>query len=292
MADRSRKLIYALGAVAGFLCATAYVLYAVFTSSSSTAAIGLLFVPVYGVLAAVIGWALVYIGFSFADVIAGRQSWRSGHMLTASVLLAITLFVASVLLLLRNTLAVAHDPRATPEMLTEISRSWMPFGRRYLDVALLKNKATPAPVLEIAVGDWQDNHRVSLAGAHPNAPLAMLEKIAAGPLSYDRVAGLAGNSRLTPAMAQRLENVNRGLFPGDVEYKLYQTMVLAALARNPATPQEIFDRLAAMPAPEYFLSVAVIYAERASCAQIARAGRGDNETLRRTAESQLRRRGC
>lgn len=71
--NRSSKLIYALGAVAGFLCATAYVLYAVFTSTNSTAAIGLLFVPVYGVLAAVIGWAAVYIGFSFADAIAGRQ---------------------------------------------------------------------------------------------------------------------------------------------------------------------------------------------------------------------------
>lgn len=53
--NRSRKLIYALGAVAGFLCVTAWVLYAVFTSTSSTAAIGLLFVPVYGVLAAMIG---------------------------------------------------------------------------------------------------------------------------------------------------------------------------------------------------------------------------------------------
>jgi hypothetical protein len=292
MADRGRKLIYALGAVAGFFCATAYVLYAVFASSSSTAAIGLLFLPVYGMLAAVIGWALVYIGFSFADVIAGRQSWRSGHVLTASVLLATALLVTSVLLLLRNTLSVVKDPRATPEMLTEISQSWMPFGRRYLDVALLKNKATPAPVLETAVGDWQDNHRVSLAGAHPHAPMVMLEKIAAGPLSYDRVAGLAGNPRLTLAMAQRLANVSRGDFPGEVEYKLYQSVVLAALARNPAIPQEIFDRLAAMPAPEYFLSVAVIYADRSTCTQIARAGEGGNETLRNTAQSQLRKRGC
>lgn len=291
-AKRSRKLGYALGALAGFLCGTAWVLYEVFSSTSSTAAIGLLFVPVYGLLAAVIGWAMVYIGFSLADAMAGRQSWRSGHVLAASVLLAIALLVISILLLLRNTLMVANDPQATPEMLTEISQSWMPFGRRYLDVALLKNRATPAPVLEVAVGDWQDNHRISLAGAHPNAPMAMLEKIAAGPLSYDRVGGLARNPRLTPAMALRLENVNRGLFPGDIEYKLYQTVVLAGLAGNPATPQEIFDRLAAMPAPEYFLSVAVIYAERASCAQIARAGQGGNDTLYRTAQSQLRRRGC
>ncbi|MBY0269953.1 MAG: hypothetical protein K2X06_08805 [Burkholderiales bacterium] len=290
--NRSRKLIYALGAVAGFLCATAYVLYAVFTSTSSTAAIGLLFVPVYGLLAAVIGWAVVYVGFSFADAITGRQSWRSGHLLAASMLLAIALLVISALLLLRDALAVARNPRATSEMLIEISQSWLPLGRRDVDVALLKNPAAPAVLLTAVVDAGDDNTLVSLAGAHANTPLASLEKIAAGPLSYDRVAGLAGNPRLTPAMARRLANVNRGLFPGDVEYRLYQTYVLAALARNPATPQDVFDRLAAREAPEYFLSVAVIYAPRASCAQIARAGQSGSEVLYSTAQSQLKKRGC
>ena len=288
----SRKLIYALGAVASFLCATAYVLYAVFTSTSSTAAIGLLFVPVYGVLAAVIGWAVVYIGFSFADAIAGRRSWRSGHVLGASVLLAMALLVVSGLLLFRNALAVAGDPLATPEMLVELSQSWLPLGRRDVDEALLKNPATPASVLTAVVDDERDHYLVSLAGAHPHTPMTSLEKIAAGPLSYDRVAGLAGNPRLTPAMAQRLANVSRGNFPGDVEYKLYQSMVLAALVKNPATPQDVFDRLAVHEEPEYFLSVAVVYSKRASCAQIVRVAQTDNEVLRNTAQSQLKSRGC
>lgn len=290
--NRNRRLIYALGAAAGFLCATAWVLYAVFTSTSSTAAIGLLFVPVYGVLAAVIGWALVYIGFSFADAVSGRQSWRSGHMLAASVLLAIALLVISALLLFRNALAVANDPQATPEMLLEISRAWLPLGRGDVNEALLKNPATPAAVLTAVVDAGHDNYLVSLAGAHANTPMAALEKIAAGPLTHDRVAGLAGNVHLTPAMAQRLANVNRGNFPGDVEYKLYQSIVLAALARNPATPQDVFDRLAARGKPEYFLAVAIVYSKRASCAQIARVAQSDNDVLRNTAQSQMKERGC
>ena len=83
-------------------------------------------------------------------------------------------------------------------------------------------------------------------------------------------------------------------FRDDLEYRLYQTFVLAALARNPATPQPVFDQLASRYNPEYFLAVAIIYSDRASCAQIARAGEagGDNEVLRTTAQSQLRRRGC
>lgn len=290
--NRSRRLIYALGAVAGFLCATALMLYTVFTSTSSTAAIGLLFVPVYGVLTAVIGWAVVYVGFSFADAAAGRQSWFSGHMLAASVLLAIALLVISALLLFRNALAVARDPQATPEMLLEISRSWLPLGRHDVDMALLKNPAAPTALLSAVVDAGTDNGLVNLAGAHANTPMTSLEKIAAGPLAYDRVAGLAGNEHLTPAMAQRLANVSRADFPGDVEYKLYQTMVFAALVRNPVTPQSLFDHLAASPAPEYFVSVAVVYAKRSTCEQVARVAQSENEVLRNTAQSQLRRRGC
>ena len=66
------------------------------------------------------------------------------------------------------------------------------------------------------------------------------------------------------------------------------------LVKNPATPQDIFDRLALREKPEYFLAVAIIYADRASCAQIARAGEtgGDNQVLRNTAQSQLKKRGC
>lgn len=146
----------------------------------------------------------MYVGFSFADAIAGRQFWRSGRMLVASVLLAITLFVITALLLFSHALAVARDPRATPEMLLEISRAWLPLGRRDVGEALLKNPVTPEEVLTAVVDAGRDDRLVSLAGAHPNTPMAALEKIAAGPLAYDRVAGLAGNGRLTPAMAQRL----------------------------------------------------------------------------------------
>ncbi len=292
VARRSRKLIYSLGAVAGFLGATAWVLYAVFTSSSSTAAIGLLFVPVYGVLAGMIGWAVVYVGFSFADAIAGRQSWRSGRMLAASVLLVIALFVITAFLLFSHALALARDPRATPEMLLEISRVWLPLGRRDVVEALLKNPVTPAAVPAAVVDAGRDDSLVSLAGAHPNTPMVALEKIAAGPLAYDRVAGLAANPRLTPAMAQRLANVSRDNFRSDTEYKLYETFVLAALVKNPATPQDIFDRLAMREKPELFLVLSFVYSKRASCEQIARVVESGSEVLRNTAQSQLKKRGC
>jgi len=196
------------------------------------------------------------------------------------------------LLLERHALAVASDPRATPEMLGEISRSWIPLGRRNVDIALMKNPAAPAALLTAVVEDGRDGFLVSLAGAHVNTPLPVLEKIAAGPLGYERMGGLATHPRITPAMVERLANVSRGDFQSDVEYKLYQTYVLAALVRNPVTPQAVFDRLAAREAPEYFLALAVLRSARASCGQVARAGSTGGEVLHNTALSELKRRAC
>jgi len=289
---RTRKLIYALGAIVGLGCGVGLVLHAVFTSTNSTAAIGLLLVPVYGLFGAGVGWAVLYVGFTFFDVAAGRRPWRSQPVLAASGLLTAALLFGGALLLLHNAMAVAEDPQAGPDALLEVSTRWIPLWKQDVSVALAKNPATPESVLAAMVDDGRDDHLVSLVGANPNTPLPVLEKIIAGPLSYSRVAGVAGHPRLTAAMAQRLASISPGDFPMDVEYSLYQTYVLAALVENPATPQAIFDALAVREAPEYFLSVAVIYAARSTCAQVERAGAGGNEVLKNTAQSVLKRRGC
>jgi hypothetical protein len=291
-APRSRKRIYALSAAAGFLIAAAWVLHAVFTSSSSTAAIGLIFVPFYGLGGALLGCAVAYVGFALSDALAGRKAWHSAPVLVSGLLLAAAALFASALLQQRHALAVASDPRATPEMLEEISRSWIPLWRRNVDIALIKNPAAPAALLTAVVEDGRDGYLVSLAGAHPHTPLPVLEKIAAGPLGYERMGGLATHPRITPAMVERLANVSRGDFQHDVEYKLYQTYVLAALLRNPAISQDAFDRIAARESPEYFLAHAVLRSPRASCRQVARAGSTGGEVLHNTALSELKRRGC
>lgn len=290
-ARKSRKAVYAAGAIAGFSAGAALLLHAVFTSTSSTAAIGLLFVPVYGVLGALVGVAAVHVGLAAADLAAGRIAWRSGSALAAVVLFAGGLLFGSAWLLQRHALAVAGNPQATPEMLQEISAAWIPLGRRDVDIALAKNPATPAALLAALAGSG-DGHLTALAGAHANMPLPVLQKIAAGPYDYQQMSGLAKNPRITRAMAERLAAAGRGDFPGDVEYRLYQTYVLGSLAGNPATPQDVFDRIAAREAPEYFLAVAIIHADRSTCAQIARAGSAGSEVLHSTAQSQLRKRGC
>jgi hypothetical protein len=294
MADalRSRRKVHVLAALCGCLIAAVWVLHVVFTSTSSTAAIGLIFVPFYGLGGALLGCAVTYVGLALSDAFAGRKAWHSAPVLVSGLLLAAAVLFGSAMLQQRHALSVASDPRATPEMLTEISQSWIPLGRRNVDIALMKNPATPAALLAAVVEEERDAYLVSLAGAHANTPLPVLEKIAAGPLGYERMAGLATHPRLTPAMAERLAAAVRADFGSDVEYRLYQTYVLAALVRNPATPLAVFNRLAAREMPEHFLALAVIRSPRADCRQVARAGSTGGEVLHTTALAELKRRGC
>jgi hypothetical protein len=291
---RSRKRVYALGALAGFLGGAAWVLQAVFTSDSSTAAIGLLFLPVYGGLAALLGCAVVSVGFVAVDLRAGRLAWGSGRVLAASAFVAVAVLFGGAVLLQRNALSVASDPRSMPEKLVAVSQRRIPLWREEVLLALAKNPATPPALLADMAVQGRSSQLLSLIGAHPATPQSVMEALIDGPRHYERDAGLAENPRLMPAIAARLAGASRADFRDDLEYQLYQTFVLAALARNPATPPAVFDRLAAWDKPEYFLAVAVIYADRANCAQIARAGEsgGDNPVLRNTAQSQLKKRGC
>ncbi len=287
-----RRRQYGLIALAGFSAGAAWVLHAVFTSTSSTAAIGLLFVPVYGGLFAALACALGFVVFTVADWREGRLAAPWPRLLVAAAIVAGGAAWGGAYWIYRDALRIAADPAASPQALIEVSKRRVPLWSEDVVEALAKNPSTPPKLLTAIVKAGAGHYLVSLVGANPNAPLPLLEEIATGPLGYERVAGLAGNPHITPAIAERLGNVKRADFRGEVEFRLYQTFVLAALVRNPATPKPLFDRLAAWEQPEYFLAVAVIYAERASCEQIRRAAQGGSEVLNNTAQSQLRQRGC
>lgn len=288
----SRTWMYVIAGLAGFLLAAAWIIYMVFTSKSSTAAIGLLFVPMYGALAALAMLAAAFAVFALIDARAGRVSlWR---LLPALGVVAAFALLAAVIVNYRIALAVATDTAASDAQLQAVIERQVPLWRHEIDKALLKNPALSSVLIERLMARDAGNAVTALAGAHPNAGVDLLGRIVAGAREYDRVWGVAANPRITPEFAAHLADVSVRDFPGDLEYKLYQSHVLSRLASNPATPQAVFDRLAAWPSPAYHFAVAVIYAPRASCDQIRRAGDTEhgNAVLKNTAQGQLNKRKC
>ncbi len=170
-----------------------------------------------------------------------------------------------------SALSVAKNPATTPQALEEISQRWIPWGRREVDIALAHHPSTPLAILD-ALMESGDNAIVQLVGANASTPTAILERIAAGPLTYERVSGLAGNQNISRAIMEKLivATTSDANVADPVRHGLYKTYVLAALAANSALPQDLFDRLAAIDSPTHFLVLALINAPNASCAQMTR----------------------
>lgn len=109
---------------------------------------GLILIPFYGTIAALIGCAVVYVGFVAVDVLAGQLAWGSARVLTAPGFVAFAvLFGGAVRAGDRNALAIAENPQSPPEVLMSVSQRWISLWRVDVFVALAKNPATPAPLL-------------------------------------------------------------------------------------------------------------------------------------------------
>lgn len=268
---QNRKAIIKTGAYVGFIGAAMYIVHAVFTSASSTAAIGLIFIPIYGFPAAGAGWALVYTIFALLDLSSGRSSWKSKNVRIAAVFLAAFSVAGLSFFVQHSALSIAKNPAATPQALEEISQRWIPWGRREIEIALAQHPSTPSAILEALV-ESGDDAMVQQVGANASTPLAILERIAAGPLTYERVAGLAGNRNISRAIMEKLiaAMASDTNVADPVRQGLYKTYVLAALTANAALPQDLFDRLAAIDSPTHFLVLALINAPNANCAQMTR----------------------
>ncbi len=294
---QNRKVALKASAYAGFAGAAAFIVHAVFTSSSSTAAIGLIFIPIYGFLGASVCWTLVYSIFAWLDLHSGRTSWQSRNVLFALLFSVFLLFSAVGLFLQQGALTIAKDPASTPQDLEAVNQRWIPWGRRDVDIALAQHSETPPALLE-SLAESGSDAIVQQVGANTNTPLAVLEKIANGPLTYERVTGLAGNHNLSRAIMEKLlaaskHEVNAA---DPVRLSLYKTYVLSALAANAALPQDLFDRLAATDSPVHFLVLAIINAPNANCDQIARllaSGSSiENASLYNTIINKMTAKGC
>ena len=198
-----RKAILKMVAYVGFMGATMFVVHAVFTSNSSTTAIGLIFVPVYGFLGASFGWALAYSAFALYDLSCGYASWNSRHVLFALMFLLLLMITGWCFFIQQSALSVAKNKNSTAQALAEINQRWIPWGRREVDIALAQHPSTPQSILAM-LAESSDDAIVQQVGANTSTPLAILEKIATGSLTYDRVAGLAGNRNSSRKIMEQL----------------------------------------------------------------------------------------
>lgn len=238
------------GAVVGGLAASALYVLLILRQRSSTAAIGIIFVPWTFGIAAVIAAAWSLCLYQLARTAA---AWRQGPRAVALWLIAVAFLAGSGYLVvsLGANVATFHrlqDPGVPAGVLAERYRAAMA-KKNYLQLsAIAANRSTPPPILlEMARSDDPGMHakRGGLATMFDRDALAVVRKVIRNPsMPPEAIPYLAASTNeyvLSDVAFHREtpEPILREIAARNDGY-----LVHWGLAGNPNTPREILERLA------------------------------------------------
>jgi len=217
---RLHALIAASVACYAFL---AWGVYAIFSSTSSTAAIGLIFLPFYSVGVIVAAYAISWAAFTYVALFSALRRWfgwpapRWPHLAMAATVLAVAVAAGtwgtSRYLLIREADSVA----TSEDRLDEIARQAMAANNVDLLANVVRNSTSSAELLDLVF-----NHCLALGAIDGQARC------------YQVFVNIAGHRKASPAMLALL---------GDAQDPALLTMV----GTNRNTPVPILEQLARNP---------------------------------------------
>ena len=224
----------------GFCLGAAIVLYAVFTSTSSTSVIGLVWVPIYGCAGGLI-----------ALLINKFNSFWKGVSFVAFIMGCFVVYQTN------KKIEAAQSQATSAEKLEKIYHSSIFYKKQSILMHLASNPNTPQPIL-LELSKMADDSILAYLGSNVNAPEEMLNTLLLKRPSYSLHWGLAANPRLTETQAKFLTRIDPNEFESKEHWSLYQTFVLAKLIKNSSLPLELRKKIESIPNPEHFLSLAII----------------------------------
>ena len=242
----------------GALLGIIYLLIGIFRSTNSTAAIGFVFVPLYALIGAIVGFSIEHFFLTFKK----QRKFNTGITFILIGFYLVAGFYLYTSMRSKAELDLAKDPTTQAEILEEL------FQRK--DATLLKALA--------------GNERIS----RENFIWIMDNRS----LDYDIMATAITNSKLSFEHVQQLIKIKKAEFKSDVEYQLYQTYVWAKLAKRSDVSQELLQELAAKEDPQHFLIIALLETERLSCQEMQKFLPQPNQVLVNMINQSLQKKGC
>jgi hypothetical protein len=276
-------VVFLLGGMAGVV----YLVAGIFRSTNSTAALGILFLPIFflgGAIALAVPAAAV---FASRDILKGDRS--TSKMLLAATAWVLVAYVATASVLWEKSMREAQESQANEESLRAALQRWLPFGRGSVESAVIQNPAvTPAILGELWAG--ADNSVKSQVLENPKTPVAILWAVARQAPDYFLHSALARNPALPPAaMEVIVENSTKAGVPNR---NLVETHVLSALARREDLPPLLLEKIMAINTPSYFLVYALVNNEKATCAQARKFLASTDELTVREVRAAMRKKNC
>ncbi len=242
----------------GALLSTAYLLYGIFTSTNSTAAIGFLFVPVYALIGAILGGLVEHVFF----LIQKKRALLSKLSAFYLIVLFIMGFYVFHKMEERQNLAAAEKPQTSVIELKKLLET----GDGALQRKVLANPSLPVEVV-------RDLFKVNKA-------------------RYDIASDIIHGPHLENEMVSEMIRLVPDNFPSKVEYELYQTYVWATLVRKKKVSSEHIHEFAAKPSPQHFLILALLESDELSCEEKKKFLPQTNAVLENAILQSMSKTGC
>jgi hypothetical protein len=280
---------YAFVFLLGGLLGTFYLIFSVFTSTSSTAAIGLLFLPLYflaGAIALAIPCAAV---FTSGDILKGDRS--TNKIFLALSAWALIVYILSAGIIWKKALAEAKEAGASESKLTAAYNRWLPFGKLSVKIAVAENPAAGPAVLRDLWADQESSLRARIL-ENPKTPPDILQSVAEAEPDYYLQSALARNPALSPVMIASM--IKSGTREGVPNRNLLATYVLAEFARREDLPEDLLQILMAdaQKRPAYFLVYSLANNGKVSCEATKRFLGKDDPLIEREVNAALQRKNC
>jgi len=248
------KSVYFRPFLMGAVFGASWLLYTMFLSTSSTAPVGLLLLPVLMMLGGLAGAAITHL----ALVIMGQKkilSVESGVVMLLSLLVCGKIYSDNKREIYFKEIATTQE-RAQLELFMA-SEDDVVAGTLATNVHLSESDLTKL------IERWKFDYMIM-------SRVILHEK-----LSLDMMGTIVNN-----------------VPPGNPENSLFQTYVLAPLVRNSKLPENLFHRIATMGVAEHFLALAIIESPRSTCDEVRLYVEAKNPVLANTAQNALVAKKC
>lgn len=280
---------YAAAFLLGGVLGVVYLVYSVFTSASSTAAIGLLFLPLYFLAGALALAVPAAAAFTTWDIFRGERS--TNKLLLALSAWAVITYTGAAGVIWKSALEEAGAPGAPETSLKRSYNRWLPFGKISVQIAAAENPSVTSGVLRDLWTIAEGSVKAKIL-ENPKTPADILDSAARSQPDYFLHSALAANPALSPEMiGAMIESCTR---PDAPNRNLLATYVLANLARRDDLSAEHLKLLLeeARRHPAYFFVFALANSPKVTCEQISEFLSSAEELTQREVSAAQRRKGC
>ncbi len=275
----------------GALSACVYLVFGIVRSTSSTAAVGILFLPFFAALGGLAGGIVGFVVDSLWQVCQKKIS-----LLSWQILLSLGVVVLAVMSSVRW-----NKERAILERIekSEVSEQELVelYGEKYLffpDSILQEIIKSPKITVDIQKSILASGNLGHIGRLAENANIAdevFMEIVKLAP-SYQVHYAVAGSPKLNAAQVEHLLINEASRFASVTEFQLYQTYVLTKLVNRKDLTPEQFRKIVTIAKPEAFLLYALLASPHLGCTDFAGFSSHDNPVLETAIQTKREQLGC